>query len=255
MLLLLALVAAVPAPAPAQGLTIAAASDLQSVMPIVADRFEQATGQTVTVTFGSSGNFFSQIQNGAPFDLFFSADIDYPRRLAADGLVEPGSITLYAIGRLVLWARRASTLDVARGLQTLLDPRVRRVAIANPETAPYGRAAVAALRHAGLYDRVRPKLVLGENVAQAAQFVDSGNADAGLIAESLALDPRLRDRGVSHEIPAGDYPPIEQAAAIVQASSRKPAARAFLAFLRTPAIVRLMQTYGFTAGAAVDGAR
>jgi molybdate transport system substrate-binding protein len=235
--------------ASAQALTVAAASDLHSVMPAVVARFQQAAGQAVTVTFGSSGSFVAQIQNGAPFDLFFSADIEYVRRLEAGGFVERGSIATYATGGLVLWTRADSGVDVRRGLPALLDAAVRRVAIANPELAPYGRAAVAALRHERLYDRVRNKLVLGENVAQAAQFVESGNADAGIIALSLALDPGMKQRGAFYEIPPGYHPPIQQAAGVVQASKNKAAARAFLDFVRTPEIVRLMQSYGFTSPA------
>ena len=129
----------------AQTLTAAAAADLQSAMPTLAARFHEATGATIAVTFGSSGNFFSQIQNGAPFDLFLSADIEYPRRLEAEGLADPGSIVEYATGRIVVWSRKDRALDLKRGLQTLLDSSVRRIAIANPEHAPYGRAGVAAL--------------------------------------------------------------------------------------------------------------
>jgi molybdate transport system substrate-binding protein len=229
----------------AQGLTVAAASDLQSVMPAIARQFEQASGQEVTLTFGSSGNFFSQIQNGAPFDLYFSADIEYPRRLEEEGRVDRGSIVTYAIGHLVLWTRGDSGVDVRNGLGVLLDARVRRIAIANPEHAPYGRAAVAALRHAGLYERLQTKLVLGENVSQAAQFVDSGNADAGIIALSLARDLALKGRGIFLQIPAAAHPPIEQAAGIVASSRRKAAARAFLEFIRTPEVVALLMSYGF----------
>src|SRR5206468_9754557 len=178
-LLSLALIAGGAPRCLAQGLTVAAASDLQSALPAIASRFENATGQPVRLTFGSSGNFFAQIQNGAPFDLFLSADIDYPRRLASSGLAERGSLREYAVGRVVLWTRTDSGVDVKRGLAVLEDSRVRRIAIANPEHAPYGRAAVAALRHEGLYDRVRDKFVLGENISQAAQFADSGSADVG----------------------------------------------------------------------------
>jgi molybdate transport system substrate-binding protein len=238
-----AVVSAVPADG--QTLRIAAASDLRSVMPAVVARFEKATGETAAVTYGSSGNFFSQIQNGAPFDLFFSADIDYPKKLEAGGLIERGSVSTYAVGQLVLWARADSGVDVTRGLQVLLEPRVRHVAIANPALAPYGRAAETALRRAGIYDRVQAKFVLGDNIAQTAQFVDSGNAEAGLIAHSLALDPGLKDRGTYIEIPHESYPPIEQAAGLVAASTHKPAAHAFLDFMKTSAIIQLMQSYGF----------
>lgn len=214
-------------------------------MPTLATQFQQATGRTIAVTFGSSGNFFSQIQNGAPFDIFLSADIEYPRRLEAAGLAEPGSLFAYATGRIVLWSRTDGPVDVTRGLQALLDARVRRIAIANPEHAPYGRAAVAALQHEHLYERVRAKFILGENVAQAAQFVQSGNADAGIIALSLALAPTLKESGTYSEIPAAFYPPIAQAAVVIKASHNKAAAQEFLAFLRKPDVVRLMQTFGF----------
>ena len=237
-------------PAAAQGLRVAAASDLRSVMPVIAAEFQKTTGHAVTPTFGSSGNFFSQIQNGAPFDLFFSADIDYPRRLEADGLVERGSVVTYAIGRLVLWTRTGRGVDVQRGLQALLDPAVRHIAIANPDTAPYGRAAVAALRHEQIYDGVRAKLVMGDNVAQAAQFVDSGNAEAGLISHSLSLDPALKQHGTYFEVPQDFHPVIEQAAAVVQASGDKTAAHLFLDFFQRPEIVKLMESYGFVVAPA-----
>lgn len=234
-----------PGDAVGQGIAVASAADLQHVMPELAERFRRTAGRPVTVTYGSSGNFFSQIQNGAPFDLFFSADIEYPRRLAVDGFVEPGSLVEYGTGRIVLWSRKDRALNTGRGLAALLDPGVRRIAIANPEHAPYGRAAVAALRHEHLYDQVRMKLVRGENVAQAAQFVESGNADAGIIALSLAMAPGLKERGVYYEVPETFHPPITQAAVVIRASRHKDVARAFLASLRTPKAVRLMQANGF----------
>jgi molybdate transport system substrate-binding protein len=237
--------AAVGGAQPAPALAVAAASDLQSVLPALASRFERETSRRVTLTFGSSGNFFSQIQNGAPFDVFFSADVDYPRRLEAAGLTEPGTLQPYATGRLVLYASAAAGLDLGRGLAVLTDARVRRIAIANPEHAPYGRAAVAALTHERLYDQVRAKLVLGENVSQAAQFVQSGNAQAGLLALSLALAPALRTSGTYLDVPASFYPPIEQAAVVIKASGRKEAARQFLAFLGRPAIVQMLNDAGF----------
>lgn len=231
----------------AQDLRIAAASDLQAVFPVLARRFEQETRHPVGLTFGSSGNFFSQIQNGAPFDLFFSADVDYAARLEAGGLAEPGSLYRYALGRIVVWTRRDAGIDVPRGLAVLFDPRVRRVAIANPEHAPYGRAAVAALRAENLYETVRPKFVFGESISQAAQFVQSGNAEAGIIALSLARAPALRDSGVYYEIPTALYPAIEQAAVITRASGHKKIARQFLMFLERPESVQLMRDFGFTA--------
>src|SRR5271169_4227212 len=168
----------VPAAANAAGLKVAAAADLTFAFKDVGARFEKQTGNSLKLTYGSSGNFFSQIQNGAPFDLFFSADVSYPQKLEAAGLTEPGTIYEYATGKLVMWVPNASKLDLSRGLSVLLDPSIRKIAVANPLHAPYGVAAVAALRHAGIYDQVKGKLVLGENISQTAQFVQSGNADA-----------------------------------------------------------------------------
>jgi molybdate transport system substrate-binding protein len=229
----------------AQSLTVASASDLQSALPAIAAQFEKDTGHQVRLTFGSSGNFFTQIQNGAPFDVLLSADIDYPRRLERSGHAERGSLYQYATGRLVLWTRNDSGIDVRRGLTVLADGRVRRVAIANPEHAPYGRAAVAALRHEQLYGRVREKLVLGENISQAAQFAQSGSADVGVLALSLALSPTLKSSGTYLEISESWYPPIEQAAVVLTSSRQKAVARQFIDYLKRPASVRILQSYGF----------
>ena len=240
-------VAASPAqPAPRE-LAVAAASDLQTVLPEIASRFQRETGVVVKTSLGSSGNFFAQIQNGAPFDVFLSADIDYPKRLSASRQADASSLYAYATGRIVLWTRNDSGIDVRKGLAVLTDARVRRIAIANPEHAPYGRAAVAALRHDGLYDAIQSRLVLGENIAQAAQFADSGNADAGIIALALALGPALRSTGTYLEIPATAYPPIQQAAIIVSASKNKVVARQFLTYLARPEIVQLLARFGFGA--------
>lgn len=233
------------ASAAAQTLTVAAASDLQSALPAIASRFEKDTGHKVTLTFGSSGNFFTQIQNGAPFDLFLSADIDYPKRLEASGQAERGSLYEYATGRLVLWTRKDSRIDMRRGLIVLGDERVRRIAIANPEHAPYGRAAVAALRHEGLYERVQGKFVLGENISQAAQFAQSGAADIGLLALSAALSPTLKSSGTYADIPESWYPPIEQAAIVLASSRQKPLARQFIDYLGKPDSARILQSFGF----------
>jgi molybdate transport system substrate-binding protein len=229
----------------AQSLTVAAASDLQSALPAIAARFESDTGHQVRLIFGSSGNFFTQIQNGAPFDVLLSADIDYPRRLEGSGQAEPGSLYEYATGHLVLWTRRDSGIDVRRGLTVLTDAHVRRVAIANPEHAPYGRAAVAALRHERLYERVQGKFVLGENISQAAQFAQSGSAEVGLLALSLALSPTLKSSGTYVDIPDSWYPPIEQAAVVLASSRQKVLARQFIDYLKKPGSVRILETYGF----------
>ncbi len=229
-------------------ITVAAASDLQFVLPEIAARFEKQTGNHVKLTFGSSGNFFAQIQNGAPFDIFFSADIDYSKNLESAGLSEPGSLTQYATGKLVLWLPSDSKLDVHRGLELLLDPSVKKIAIANPQHAPYGRAAVSALQHENLYDRVKDKLVLGENISQAASFVVSGSADAGLFAMSIALAPSLQDKGKFVEISTDEYPPIQQAAVIVKSSKQAQTAREFLTYATSAAVADLWKRYGFVVG-------
>jgi len=228
-------------------LTIAAASDLSFALQEASDNFEKQTGHRVRLSLGSSGSFYSQIQNGAPFDIFFSADIEYPKKLEEAGLAEPGSLYPYATGRIVLWVPAGSALDIARlGMKALLDPAVEKISIANPRHAPYGRAAVTALEKAGIYEKISGKLVLGENISQAAQFVASGNAQAGIIALSLAVSPAMRDNGRYFVIPTTDYPPIDQAAVILKSSSKKEIAAAFLAYLRGPEGAALMKRYGFT---------
>jgi molybdate transport system substrate-binding protein len=227
-------------------LTVAAAADLQTAFPALVDAFKRTRAADVIVSFGSSGNFFAQIQNGAPFDVFFSADVDYPRRLIDERQADPGSLYEYATGRLVLWARNGSSVDVRQGLAGLRDARVRRIAIANPDHAPYGRAAVAALKTANVHEAVQKKLVLGENISQTAQLADSGTADAGIIALSLALGPALRARGTFVEIPATAYPPITQAAVVISSSRRKDTARAFIEFVKGRAARQILEQFGFT---------
>lgn len=229
-------------------LRVAAASDLQSALPDLLGRFETETGTTVAVSYGSSGNFFAQIQNGAPFDIFFSADVDYPRRLIAAGHADADTLYHYATGRIVVWARKDSAVPIARGLSALLDAGIRRVAMANPDHAPYGRAAVSALKHEQIYDAVRHKLVLGENISQTAQLVDSGNADAGIVALSLALGSALSASGTYAEIPASAHSPIAQALVVVSASRHKPATHALIAFLKRPEIRQRLQQFGFGVG-------
>jgi molybdate transport system substrate-binding protein len=238
--------AAAPQDATRRTLTVAAASDLQAALPELIRRFERDARASVTVSFGSSGNFFAQIQNGAPYDVYFSADIDYPRQLVASGHADASSLYQYATGRIVLWTRKDAGIDVTRGLKGLVDSRVKRIAIANPRFAPYGRAAEAALRREQIYDAVRDKLVLGDNISQTAQLVDSGNADVGIIALSLALGPALRASGTYTEIPAAAHPPIDQAVVIVSASKNQALAREFLAFVRRPEIAQHLHGFGFT---------
>jgi molybdate transport system substrate-binding protein len=229
----------------AQEITVAAAADLQFAFQDVAARFQKDTGHNVKTIFGSSGNFFAQVQNGAPFDIFFSADIGYPQKLEAAGQTEPGTLYEYATGKIVLMAPRGSPLDLKKGLAGLLDPQVKKVAIANPEHAPYGRAAVAALQHEKLYDQLSPKFVMGENISQTASFVVSGGADAGIVALSLALAPSFQEKATYVAIPDDEYPPIRQAAVILKSSQQKETARQFMDYLKKPEIVGLMEKYGF----------
>ena len=231
---------------PASRVRVAAAADLRYAMDELIARWTSTEpGIAVEPAYGSSGTFVAQISAGAPFDVFFSADAEYPRELERAGLAEPGSTRLYAIGRIVLWVAAASAIDVESGLAALADDAVDTVAIANPEHAPYGRAAVAALRSAGVYNAVAPKLVLGENVSQAAQFVESGNADAGLIALSLAAAPGLRDAGRYAVVPIDSYPSLEQGAVVLGSGARADAARTFLDFVLGPDGRTVLDRYGF----------
>jgi molybdate transport system substrate-binding protein len=235
-----------PVSAPAS-VAIAAASDLKFALDELIAAYQTARpGRAIVATYGSSGNLFSQISNGAPFDLYFSADIDYPRRLETAGVAAVGATRSYGEGRLILWAPAGSPLDVAaRGMDALADPQVRRVAIANPEHAPYGRAAVAALRSVGVYDAVVDRLVLGENVSQAAQFVESGAADLGIVALSLVRAPSLRGVGTYVAIPADLYPPIEQGAVVLGRAADPAAAGDFLDFVLSPIGRPVLERYGF----------
>jgi molybdate transport system substrate-binding protein len=230
---------------PCGAITVAAAADLMYAMNEIAANFEKAAGCTVRVSMGSSGNFLSQIENGAPFDVFFSADIKYPKKLESKGLAVPGSTYLYAVGKIVLWARNDFRLDISKGLAALRDPSIRKVAIANPQHAPYGRAAEEALRKAGVYDAIKDRLVLGENISQAAQFVESGNADAGILALSLVLSPGLKEKGHYWRIPENLYTPIQQGVVLVQSSQNPQGAREFLEYIKTPATAALLERYGF----------
>ena len=246
LLLTFTLLLSIPLPLCAQeGLTIAAAADLQPVMKEIASRFEKQSGNKLSLVFGSSGNFFAQLQNGAPFDVFLSADVEYPKKLEAAGLSEPGSLYEYATGRIVLWVPGNSYIDVNKGLGAVTDPQIRRLAIANPAHAPYGRAAEAALKNAGVWQQVSSKLVFGENISQTAQFANSGNADAAILALSLVLAPGMKDKGKYFVIPLEMYSPLRQAAVILKSSAHKGLASRFIGFLKTPETRLLLTQYGF----------
>jgi len=227
---------------------IAAAADLNAALPEVAALFQKATGETVKLTFGSSGNFAQQIQNGAPFEVFLSADEGYVRTLAAAGKTD-GEGTLYAIGRIGVFQPKGSAIRADGQLKDLgaavRDGRLQKFAIANPEHAPYGRAAQEALTHAGLWSAIQPKLVLGENVAQATQFATSGSAQGGIIPLSLALTPQVAAAGSFALIPADWYKPLRQRAVLIKGAGET--ARAFYAFLQTPPARAVFKRYGFVA--------
>jgi len=218
--------AATGTPAPGK-LTVAAAADLKFVLDELVAEYEAAyPGSAVEVAYGSSGNFFAQIRNQAPFDLYFSADIEYPRTLAEAGHALDGEVFPYAVGRLVVWVPKASGIDVERlGIAALADPAVKKIAVANPEHAPYGRAAVAALKALGAYGEAEAKLVYGDNIAQTAHFVHSGAADIGVIALSLAVAPQMRDEGRYWEIPLGACPTMDQGGIILKATANPAAAK------------------------------
>ena len=244
--LVLLLSLALLSPACGEEIRVAAAADLSYAMNDLAARFEQKTGNKVELSFGASGSFYSQIQSGAPFDLFFSADSEYPKKLAAAGKIDGASLRTYAIGHLVLWVPNSSKLDPQKmKMDLLLDPSVKKIAIANPEHAPYGQAAVAALDHYIMKGLVSDKLVMGESISQTAQFVESGNAQAGLIALSLAVSPTMKDKGKYWELPQEAYPEIQQGAGIVSSSKRKQAAQAFLDYVTSPEGAAVLERYGF----------
>jgi molybdate transport system substrate-binding protein len=233
--------------ASAQEISVAAAADMSAALPQLVDAYTKKTGQAVKVSFGASGNLTNQIRNGAPFDVFLSADEEYPQQLIAEGLALKETLYRYAVGRLVLWVPSDSPLDLSKlGINALLDPSVKKISIANPATAPYGRAAAAALRHFGIYDQVSSRLVIGENISQAAQFVESGNAQAGLVALSHALSPAMKDKGRYWTVPLDAYPTLNQAAVVLAKSKQQDSARKFLEFVQSDEAIALLAKYGFT---------
>lgn len=242
------LVLSLGAPAAAEQVVVAAAASMSYPIREIAEIFERETGHDVRLSEGSSGNFYSQILNGAPFDLFLSADVDYPARLVDAGVVEPGSLEVYATGRIVVWVRDGSGLSPeTTRIETLLDERVRRVAIANPDLAPYGRAAIEALRYFHIEDRVEERLVMGDNVSQTAQFASTGAAQAGVLALSIARSEAMSS-GTYWEIPAEAHAPIDQGMVILRrarSAGHYQAARAFRDMVRGPVGRRILAEYGF----------
>ncbi len=239
-----------PASKPSAGreVRVAAAADLKYAMDEIVEAFKKTHAAiTLNVTYGSSGNFYSQLSNKAPFDIFFSADIDYPKKLVEAGLAVKESQFEYAVGRIVVWVPKDSPIDIEKlGIDSLAQDSVKKIAIANPEHAPYGRAAEAAMKKLGVYDRVKDRLVLGENIAQAAQFVETGAADVGIIALSLATSPAMKDKGKYWTVPLDAYPTLEQGGVIMSGAKDAAAAEDFKAFVTGPEGRAILTRYGFT---------
>lgn len=233
------------APLLSQELTVAAAADLRPALEEIGAKFKAESGINLHVSYGSSGNFFQQLQNGAPFDVFLSANVDYPKKLEQAGLVATGTYYEFARGSIVLMVPYDSKIDLTEGLHALLTPAVKKIAIANPSHAPYGQAAVAAIKNMGIYDWVAPRLVMGENISEAASFVLSGAADVGIVAKSLALAPAAAKRAKFADVPAKDYPPLLQAMAMMKASKNQAAAARFETFMRSEDAKKILQQSGF----------
>jgi len=223
---------------------IAAAADLRYAMDSLVAAFDRThPGADIQVVYGSSGNFYEQILSEAPFDLFFSADMDYPQKLKAEGKV-PGAVNAYGVGSLVLWSK---TIDPAiQGMHTLENNVIVKIAIANPAHAPYGKRALESLEFYKLYDKVKDKLVMGENISQAAQFAATGSADIGMIALSLALSPAFRQAGGKYwVIPAESHARQDQGFVLLPHASGNADAQAFYEFVRTPAALSILNQFGF----------
>ena len=233
----------------AEELLVAAASSLNYAMKELIHQYRVESGQAVGLSLGSSGSFYAQMIHGAPYDLFFSADVEYPRKLVEAGAAETGSLTVYATGTLGLWVPSESPIDLDKeGIDALRHPSVRKVAIANPRHAPYGRAAVMVLEHFGTSEDLQPKLVYGENVLQAAQFVRTGAVEIGLIALSLVASPSMKGHGRHWEIPIEAYGPLEQGAVILKKSRTRgnhDAAKAFLDWVLSTRGRAILQRHGF----------
>jgi len=229
---------------PAQGeLTVAAASDLSPAFEEIGRAFEATNKTKVVFTFGSTGMLTRQIENGAPVDLFAAANVSYIDELDKKGLIIPDSRAIYARGRITLWTPDASNIRL-QGIADLAQPEVMRIAIANPDHAPYGLAAKQALQSAGIWDRVQPKLVYGDNIRQTYQYAETGNVDVAIVSLSLSIE----SRGRWTLIPENLHQPIDQGLGIIKTTKNEKAARAFAAFLSGPQGQAIMKKYGFSRG-------
>ena len=225
---------------------IAAASNLRFAMHEICHDFQEENSSIETkVSYGSSGNFFAQISQGAPFDIFFSADASYPELLEKEGLAAKETQKVYAVGKIVLWVPKVSKIDPEKGLQAVTFPAVKKLAIANPRHAPYGRAAEESLRYYGLWEKVKGKLIYGENISQTAQFVHTGAADAGIVALSLAISPKMLHEGRYWVIPDESHSDIEQIYVVLKKAKGKESIRKFLGFIHGEKGGKILSRYGF----------
>lgn len=222
---------------------VAAAADLMPLLPGIAAQYEKNTGTHLDISFASSSTLATQIINGAPIDLFLAADFTFPEKVVAANLADTPSPIPYAQGTLVLWARKDSPLQPI-SLDTLKNPALKSLAVANPDHAPYGRAAIAALTSMKLIDALRSRFVIAENIAQTAQFVESGNAQAGLISLTTASTAHLQGLGSYVLIPKYDYPAIRQCAVVVRNSANRTAAHDFLNYLLSPKMQQQLAEQG-----------
>lgn len=227
----------------AEKILVAAAADLKFAMDDVVSEFRKANPDAqVDVAYGSSGKFFAQLQQAAPFDIFFSADISLPQELQKMGLTA-SEVKPYAIGRIVLWS---STMDATKmNLSSLTDPKITRIAIANPKHAPYGKRAEEALKSSGIWDKVESKFVYGENIAQTAQYVQTANAQVGIIALSLAKNPELANRGGYWLIPDNLHQPLEQGYVVMKRAEGSELARRFSTYIASKPARTIFIRYGF----------
>lgn len=228
--------------ASAQKVNVAAAADLRYAMDEVVAAYKKHNPKSdIKVTYGSSGNAYQQIINGAPYDIYFSADIMYPQKLAEQGLTV-SKPKLYAIGFIVLWSNQ---IDVSSGISSLNDPKLKKLAIANPEHAPYGKRAQESLQYYKLYDKLKDKIILGENISQTAQYAQTGNAEVGILALSLVMSPALKNQGKYFLIDSKSYSPLEQAYVIIKKPKLNTETYKFAKFVATPEARGILKNYGF----------
>lgn len=229
-------------PASAEQVIVAVAANFVPPFREVALEFEQATGHNVKVAAGSTGNFYSQIKNGAPFDVFFSADVERPKLLEEEGLGVKDSRVTYAVGRLALWSLTPSLL---KGADTLHSQHFKHLAIANPKTAPYGAAATQTMQKLGVWEKLQPRIVMGENLGQTMGFIESGNAELGFVALSQVLDPKLKGKGARWDVPTDLHEPIKQDMILLAKGRDNPAAKALMEFMREPQAKAIIERYGY----------